>query len=88
MEGNCRKFNKKSSAKELYRGIRNLTKKFRPTNETIKDKNGSTLCNVENIKEGWKQYCEDLYKTNDNITQNLRWQSTFITVNYEKIVQS
>ena len=60
----------KNYTKELYRRIRNLTKRFRPTSETIKDKNGNTLCNGENIKERWKQYCEDLYKTNDNITQN------------------
>ena len=60
----------KHSTKEFYRGIRNLTKKFRQTNETIKDKNGNTLCNGESIKERWKQYSEDLHKTNENITQN------------------
>ena len=59
-----------NSSKELYRGIRNPTKKFQPIVETIKDKSGSTLCNGEDIKERWKQYCEDLYKTNANIIQN------------------
>ena len=60
----------KNSTKKLYQGVRNLAKRFRPTIEATKDENGSTLCNGENIKERWEQYCEDLYKTNDNTTQN------------------
>ena len=66
-----------NSTKELYGGIRNLTKKFQFTTEIIKDKSGSTLCNGEGIKERLKQYCEDLYNTN--------YQKAFDTVDHKTL---
>ena len=32
-----------NSTKEFYPGIRSLTNKFRPTNETVKDKSGNKM---------------------------------------------
>ena len=59
-----------NSTRDLYRGIKNLTMKFKPTIDTIKDENGNPLCNGEHVKERWKEYCEDLYEINDNLPHN------------------
>ena len=69
----CQKIEENSitnSTRDLYRGIKGLTKKFKPTIATEKDENGHALCKGEDVKERWKSYCEDLYKANDNLMRN------------------
>ena len=69
----CKKIEENSitnSTRDLYRGIKDLTKKFKPTIDTIKDENGNALCNGDDVKERWKSYCEDLYKINDNLAHD------------------
>ncbi|XP_047492300.1 uncharacterized protein LOC125041405 [Penaeus chinensis] len=61
---------KGTTDEDLYRSIKDLTKKFKPTIDTIKDKNGNALCNGEDVKKRWKTYCEYLYKVNDNLLRN------------------
>ena len=69
----CKKIEENSitnSTRDLYRVIKDLTKKFKPTIDTIKDENGNALCSGDDVKERWKSYCEDLYKINDNLAHN------------------
>ena len=35
--------------KELYQGVKNLTKKFHPTVDTIKDEDGVILCDRDQV---------------------------------------
>ena len=37
--------------------------------DTIKDRNGMGLTEVENFKKRWQQYTEELYKKNIFMTQ-------------------
>jgi len=55
-----------SSTKELYQGIKNLTKSFKPSADTIKSEDGTVLCDGDKIKERCKEYCYKLYKKDDN----------------------
>ena len=41
---------------------RNRFKKIRDKMGSIKDRNGRDLTEVENIKERWQEYTEELYK--------------------------
>ena len=58
-----------NNSRELFRCVKNLTSKptFRLTN--IKDESGKVLPESEEIKDRWKNYCENLYasqeETND-----------------------
>ncbi|XP_063584691.1 uncharacterized protein LOC134762248 [Penaeus indicus] len=56
-----------NSTKELYQGIKNLTKSFKPSADTIKSEDGTVLCDGDEIKERWKEYCNKLYEKNDNL---------------------
>ena len=56
-----------NSTKDLYQGVKKLTNKFRPTVDNIKDIDNKVLCEGEEVKNRWKQYCYDLYKKNNNI---------------------
>ena len=51
------------------RKTRDLLKKIRDTNRifhakmgTIKDRNGMDLIKAQDIKKGWQEYIEELYK--------------------------
>ena len=52
----------KNSTKEVYKGVKNLTTKFQPTTDTIKDKDNVILCDRDHVKARWKEYCSKLYK--------------------------
>ena len=56
-----------NSIKDLYQSVKNLTNKFKPTIDTIKDENGKILGEAEEVKERWAHYSTDLYKKNPNI---------------------
>ena len=44
--------------------MRSLTRKFSPKTDTVKDENGTLLCESDDVKERWKHYCCYLYKKN------------------------
>ena len=51
--------------------MKNLTTKFQPTVDTIKDEEGKIQQDGPDIKNRWKLFCEDLYKRNDNISSEV-----------------
>ena len=46
----------------LFKKINNTKGKFHARLETIKDRNGKVLTEVEEIKKRWQEYTEVLYK--------------------------
>ena len=71
-----------NSIKDLYQGGKNLTNKFKPTIDTIKDENGKILGEAEEVKERWAHYSTDLYKKNPNIVVP---QHTFLVNDKEEL---
>ena len=54
IEQQCLKIEKNAvsnSAKELYQGIKNVTKSFKPSADTIKSEDGTVLCDGDKVKE-------------------------------------
>ena len=51
--------------------MKNLTRKFRPTVDAIKDENGKILNDGPDIRNRWKSFIEDLYRRNNNISSEL-----------------
>ena len=49
--------------RDLLKKIRDTKGKFHAKMGTIKDRNGMTLTEVEDIKKRWQEYTEELYKT-------------------------
>ncbi len=49
------------NSKAMYAEIKQLTKKFTPHLSVIKNKEGKTLTESEDILERWKEYCSELY---------------------------
>ena len=39
-----------NSIKDLYQGVRNITKKFKPPYDTVKSEDGKTLCDGGDVK--------------------------------------
>ena len=60
-----------NSLKDLYLGVRRLTRKFNPRIDTVKDEDGIVLCESDEVKQRWKQYCCNcnLYKKNEAILE-------------------
>ena len=58
--------NKRGKPRDLFRKIENIKGDFCPKIGTIKDKNGRSLVDAEEIKMKWKEYMEELYKKDLN----------------------
>ena len=56
--------------RDLFRKIGNIKGAFCPNMNTINDKNGRDLVDVEEIKKRWKEYTEELYKKDLNELDN------------------
>ncbi|GFR73000.1 endonuclease-reverse transcriptase [Elysia marginata] len=50
----------------MYSGINRLMKNFTPRLSAIKDKDGKTLTENEEISNRWKEYCSEMYEDNTN----------------------
>ena len=48
--------------RDLFKKIRDTKRTFRAKKGSIKDRNGMDLTEAEDIKEGWQEYTEELYK--------------------------
>ena len=57
------------SLKDLYQGVRRLTRKFNPRIDSVKCEDGTVLCESDEMKQRWKQYCCNLYKKNGAILE-------------------
>ena len=53
-----------NSVKDLYAGVKSLTSKFKPSIDTVKDDDGTFLCESEEVKRRWQNYCTKLYQKN------------------------
>ena len=49
-------------SRDLFKKIRDTKGAFHAKMGTVKDRNGMDLTKAEDIKKGWKQYIEELYK--------------------------
>ena len=49
--------------RNLFKKIRDTKGTFRAKMGSIKDRNGMDLTETEDIKKRWKEYMEELYKT-------------------------
>ena len=49
--------------RDLFKGIRDTKGTFHAKMGTIKNRNGMDLTEAEDIKKRWKEYTEELYKT-------------------------
>uniref|UniRef100_H2YWZ5 Reverse transcriptase domain-containing protein n=1 Tax=Ciona savignyi TaxID=51511 RepID=H2YWZ5_CIOSA len=70
IEQQCEKIEENAahnSTKELYQSVKKLTKSFKPSADTVKSENGAVLCDRDDIKERWKEYCSKLYKRNEKL---------------------
>ena len=56
-----------NSVKDLYAGVKSLTSKFRPSIDTVKDDDGTILCESREVKRRWQDYCTKLYQKNCDI---------------------
>ena len=52
---------KQGRTSEMYKEIRTLIKKFAPELNVIKDANGETLTENDDILARWKEHCEGLF---------------------------
>ena len=48
--------------RDLFKKIRDIKGIFHAKMSTIKDRNGMDLTEAEDIKKGWQEYTEQLYK--------------------------
>ena len=58
--------NRSGKTRDLLRKIEDIKGIFCPKVGTIKDRNGRDLVNAEEIKKRWKEYAEEVYKTDLN----------------------
>ena len=56
-----------NQTKDLYQGVKKLTRKFRPRIDVIKNENKEVLSEGSKVMDRWKRYCEKLYNKNRTI---------------------
>ena len=56
--------NRMGKTRDLFKKIRDPKGTFHTKMGTIKDRNGMDLIKAEDIKKRWREYTEELYKTN------------------------
>ena len=54
--------NRMGKTRDLVKKIRDTRGTFHAKISTIKDRNGMDLTEAEDIKKGWQEYTEELYK--------------------------
>ena len=65
LSGQCREIeenNRLGKTRDLFKKIRDTKGTFHAKMGTIKDRNGMDLTEAEDIKKGWQEYTEELYK--------------------------
>ena len=66
-----------NSTKELYQGIKNLSKKFHPIVDTTKDEEDIIPCDRDQVQSRWRSYCSNHYKQNKDLASTqVHFQST------------
>ena len=58
--------NRMGSTRDLFKKIRDAKGTFHEKMGTIKERNGMDLTEAEDIKKGWQEYTEELYKQDLN----------------------
>ena len=58
--------NRVGKTRDLFKKIRDTKGTFHSKMGTIKDRNGMDLTEAEDIKKGWQEYTEELYKKDSN----------------------
>ena len=61
--------NRIGKTRDFFKKIRDTKGTFHAKMGTIKDRNGMDLTEAEDIKKGWQEYTEELYKTKIFMTQ-------------------
>ena len=56
------KNNRMGKTRDLFKKIRDIKGTFHAKIGKIKDRNGMDLTEAEDIKKGWQEYTEELYK--------------------------
>ena len=65
IDDHCKQMEEKSvtnSSRDLYKVIKTLIGNFKPIIHALKDEKGYVLTEGPQVKETWKEYCENLYK--------------------------
>ena len=58
-----------NSLQDLYQSVRRPTRKFNHRIDTVKDEDGTVLCENDEVKQRWKQYCCSPYKKSKAIIE-------------------
>ena len=61
--------NRMGKTRDLFKKIRDTKGTFHAKMGTIKDRNGMSLTEADNIKKRWQEYTEELYKKKIFMTQ-------------------
>ena len=65
LSGHCKETeenNRMGKTRDLFKKIRDTKGTFHAKMVSIKDRNGMDLTEAEDIKKGWQEYTEELYK--------------------------
>ena len=46
-----------------------MTSKFKPSIDTVKEDDGTILCESEEVKRRWQEYCTKLYQKNCDVDE-------------------
>ena len=58
--------------REVYKMVKNITRRWQPRQSAIKDKEGNILMEKEKVRNMWTEYCRELYEDKDKTNGELR----------------
>lgn len=51
----------RGEGRKLYKTVKTITKKFKPSTWTVADGDGNNVTDIDNVVNVWKEYCSTLY---------------------------
>ncbi len=64
---NC---NRQNNTKAAFDLVKKLTTEWKPKCYVVEDNNGKLLTNADDVTERWRQYCEELYNHQADVSDN------------------
>jgi len=58
--------------REVYKMVKNFTRRWQPRQSAIKDKEGNILMEKEKVRNRWTEYCRELYEDKEKTNGELR----------------
>lgn len=76
----------KNEVKDMFQKIKAITQTFESRSLSLKSKEGNILTNKEEVKERWREYCEETHERLDRLSSNFhQYNFEYFSIIYQNL---